>query len=181
MAKRSAKSRVRLSDQWQRLPGSGRRERYIPPRGLRLPKGTRVEYVYRNGRRFRTVSRRQFENTRAQRGGYRSLSEFRRLTGRRDRVIWDYDRLVSRQRLAARYDTFVRIASEETDETRARLLRPDSKFNQLWRLAVMDDWGTDDNESPYAEILRYVGLRRPDTMMPIGTGDTGYGEFKKAA
>ena len=180
MAKRPAKrARVTLTDTWQRLPGSGKRERYIPPRGLRLPRGTRVEYAYVSGRRVRTVSRRQYENARARVGGYQSLSEFRRLTGRKDRVIWDYSALVRRQKLSSRYEAFLRIASEELGIPKRELRRPDSKFNQLWRRAVIDDWG-EDYDGPYSDLLQYIGLRRKDTMMPVGSGDTGYGEFKKS-
>lgn len=167
MARRPARrARPRVTDRWQRLPESGRAERYIPPRGFRLPRGVKSRVIYIDGKRVRTVSRRQMENARARRKLGVPWSKFQRR---------NFDRRYTTMR-----DRYMRYGGPDRrrlpPEEFAALARPDHPFNLKYYRVNWDDL---DAYGSQADFLTYVGLRRPTTMIPVGSGNTGFGEFKR--
>lgn len=157
------------------MPGSGRQERFIPPRNYRLPKGVRASYRTINGKRYRTVSRRQYDNARASRQGFRSISMFRRTQRKNARYNFFFDVAASRRGDGGKIKNrgqFRRMSPEDI-EAMAKL---DSEFNRLYGAV---DWGDTDPDGSQAEFLQWVGLRDPDSMAPVGSGGTGFGEFAR--
>lgn len=131
---------------WKRTPGKS--ERYVPPARER-------ERLAASGklRSDGTVSRRQYENYRAQKAGWSSWSDYQR-TRKSD----DYNRLLnigianrglSRRDIGVESD-FSRLSNE------VRQARADNAADLY------------DPDGPLADLLVYVGLRQPDDYWDVG-------------
>lgn len=131
---------------WKRSPGKA--ERYTPPPAER----ERLRAAGRL-RSDGTVSRRQYENYRAQKAGWRSWSDYQR-----ERKSDDYNRLLN-------------IGVENRGLTR-RDIGVESEFSKLVvdvRRARADN-AADlyDPDGPLADLLVYVGLRQLDDHWDVG-------------
>lgn len=133
---------------WRRAPGTGRRERYINPAG-------------------EEVSRRQYENARAQSAGWRNWSDYQRA-----RKSDDYLRWIGR-------------TSGEAGVSPSQLAGPESEFSQNYLTVSMlrqrqagliegePDWEVaerrlTDPDGPLAQLLVDAGLRPPDADYDVG-------------
>lgn len=129
---------------WQRLPKS--HPQFSPTKRLYLSPQNEV------------VSRRQYDNARLITEGWESKADFdSRFSARKDRG----------------YARWVSVASENLGVSEKELTRAGSDFNDLFLRARDDKWSNNPDGS-FAELLEFIGLRRPDAAGDIGEDGTGY-------
>lgn len=113
---------------YSKLPGKASR--------YRTPEGT-------------TISRRQYENLRFRKAGWRNWSDYQRTAKTRD------------------YRRWVEAAAKEHNVSARKFKNPDSHFNQLYLDARNADWDHTADGS-FADLLTYLGLRQPDASYDVG-------------
>lgn len=113
---------------YTRIPGKANR--------YRTPEGT-------------TISRRQYENLRYRKAGWRSWSDYQR-TAKTDE-----------------YRRWAKAAADEQNVSARKLKSADSHFNQLYLNARNSGFST-EVEGDFADFLSYTGLRRPDADYDVG-------------
>lgn len=94
-----------------------------------------------------TISRRQYENLRFQKEGWKSWSEYQRTAKTKE------------------YRRFVGNAKDENIERNPKA--PGSEFNQRY-LAARDSGWSKDPDGDFADFLVWLGVRRPDATHDVG-------------
>lgn len=109
---------------------------------------------YKNTRTGKSISRRQYENIRARKSGWKSWSEYQRTVKTDDWLKW-------RGNYARRNDLAYNKAGAL-----------DSKFSRMFtkvkRVRERDSSLLYDPDGPLAELLVMIGLRRPDAEYDVG-------------
>lgn len=125
-----------ILDEWEKLPGKSER--------------------YRHRKTGRIISRRQFENLRAQALGWKSWSEFQRESRKDDWYRWRgiaaHKQGVKPKRLGMASEFAMRYV----------------KLKRARNGGVHIDPNLYDPDGPLAEFLVYLGLRKPDDEWMVG-------------
>lgn len=126
---------------FRRIPG--RSERYFPPHDWEGPTGP-------NG----TISRRQYENYRMRKYGWRNWSEYQHDANTDDYRRWKGE-----------------FASRNKNDPEASYRGPHSEFAEFWLTAKRSDWSK-DAEGPLANLLVMTGHREAEWEWDVG--DTNF-------